>query len=57
MIDVFLVLSDHPCFDSEMFIECVEEIIRISHVVDLLQIVMNTNECKYVFMKPCKIKN
>lgn len=50
-----LVLSDNPCFNSQSFIACVEEMTRISHVVDLLGVVINDEECKYVFMKSVSI--
>ncbi|XP_046683977.1 uncharacterized protein LOC124369883 [Homalodisca vitripennis] len=52
------VLLESPCFNSDEFLECVEEMTQVTHVVDLLQVILNTNECNrlLIALPTCNVR-
>lgn len=34
------------CWDVNVFLQCVEEKTRVTHIVDMLQVMVDANECK-----------
>lgn len=54
---MILDLTRTPCFNIDDFVECVEDITKVTHVVDLLQVNLNNDECKYVFKIPLNTNN
>ncbi|XP_054280489.1 uncharacterized protein LOC128998400 [Macrosteles quadrilineatus] len=51
-------LTATPCFNIEEFLECVEDKTRVTHVLDLLQVSLNKDECNLLLtaLPTCNVR-